>query len=76
MHDVANGKSAPGGGGKGTARQTVGLLGAIFGYAVRHRMRLDNPVRGIERFAENRRERRLSEEEDWASGPDMQPRLR
>jgi integrase len=63
MHDVANGKSAPGRGGKGTARRTVGLLGAIFGYAVRHRMRLDNPCRGIERFAENRRERRLSEAE-------------
>jgi integrase len=73
MHDVANGKTidlkaTPGRrgsrrGGKGTARRTVGLLGAIFAYAVRHRMRPDNPARGIQRFAENRRDRRLSEEE-------------
>jgi integrase len=50
-------------GGKGTATRTVGLLGAIFAYAVRHRMRSDNPVHGIMRFADGRRARRLSEEE-------------
>ena len=74
MHDVAAGKTAgktrtgPRGlahvrGGRGTASRTVGLLGAIFSYAVRHRMCSANPVHGVVRFADGKRERRLSEDE-------------
>ena len=55
-------------GGRGTASRTVGLLGAIFTYAVRKQMRPDNPVHGIVRFADGRRERRLSNAEYQALG--------
>jgi integrase len=50
-------------GGKGTATRTVGLLGSIFSYAEHHQMRPNNPVRGVRRFADGRRERRLSDPE-------------
>jgi integrase len=74
MHAVADGRTAgktktkPRGvahvrGGRGTASRTVGLLGAIFAYAEKHRMRSDNPVRGVMRFADGRRERRVSDDE-------------
>jgi integrase len=60
MHDLADSK--------GGASRTVGLVGALFGYAVKHRMRSDNPARGIERPADGRRERRLSDDEYAALG--------
>jgi Arm DNA-binding domain len=60
MADVASGttaadiKTGPHGraivtGGKGTAVRTVGLLGAIFSFAVKRGIRFDNPVHGINR---------------------------
>jgi integrase len=75
MHSVAQGKTAKRAltskkrglsnvrGGKGAASRTVGLLGAIFTYAIRRGIRSDNPVRGVERFADGQRLRRLTEEE-------------
>jgi integrase len=75
MHDVAEGKTAGNAkgakkrglarvrGGKTTATRTVGLLGGIFSYAVQHRMRQDNPVRGVVRFEDGKRERRLTDGE-------------
>jgi integrase len=79
MHAVAEGKSATRvktkrrglarvRGGRGTATRAVGLLGAIFTYAVRRGLRPDNPVHGVIRFADGRRERRLSDEEYAALG--------
>jgi len=55
-------------GGMGTASRTVGLLGAIFTYAIRKRMRTDNPVHGVVRPADGQRERRMSDDEYKALG--------
>ncbi len=50
-------------GGAGAARRTLGQLGAIFSFAVKQGLRADNPVHGVDRPADGKRERRLSPEE-------------
>jgi integrase len=50
-------------GGKGTATRTVGLLGAIFAFAVREGLRADNPVRGVDRYQDKQSQCFLSAEE-------------
>ena len=50
-------------GGRGTASRTTGLLGGIFAYAVKKRLRPDNPTRGITRFRDKSVDRFLSPQE-------------
>ncbi|MBR0649230.1 site-specific integrase [Roseomonas terrae] len=80
MHDVAEGRTRQRvklgkpralsivRGGKGAAARTVGLLGALFTYAVKKGMRPDNPVTGTVRYADGRRERRLTDVDYAALG--------
>lgn len=65
MIDVGNGhirgEAAPHTrGGKGAAARTVGLLGGIFTFAQERGFVEVNPVRGLKRYKDNRRERFLS----------------
>jgi integrase len=55
-------------GGKGAASRTIGLLGAIFTYAERRGMVTANPVRGVVRYADGQRKRRLTDAEYAALG--------
>ena len=55
-------------GGRGTATRAMGLLGAVFNYAVRQGLRADNPVVGVARHAYAERQRRASEAEYAALG--------
>ena len=55
-------------GGRGTATRAMGLLGAIFKYAIRKELRPDNPVSGVERHAYAERQRRVTADEYAALG--------
>lgn len=80
MHDIAAGKthkklklSKPRAfsnvrAGRGGASRTIGLLGAIFTFAVKNGWRDDNPVRNVTRFADKKRDLRLSIEDYRALG--------
>jgi integrase len=48
---------------KGSAARTIGLLGAIFVYAVKRKYLVVNPCRGIDKPTQMKRTRRLSEAE-------------
>jgi site-specific recombinase XerD len=47
----------------GSARRVTGLLGAIFSYSVKRKLRSDNPVHGLDKPADVKRMRRLSDAE-------------
>jgi integrase len=79
MHDVAAGKTAVDlktgfrgraivEGGAGTASRTVGLLGGILSFAVSEGIIPTNPVRGVKRRADDRREIRLTADQYRALG--------
>ena len=55
-------------GGRGTAARAMGMLGAMFAFAVRRGLRGDNPVHGLDRHAYEPRQRRMTEAEYAALG--------
>jgi integrase len=55
-------------GGRGTAARAMGMLGAMFAFAVRRALRGDNPVHGVDRHAYEPRQRRMAEVEYAALG--------
>ena len=57
MHEVAKQSGKP------MASRTVAMLGAIFNWAVKNKMRPDNPCKGIELYPDEPRNRRLTEDE-------------
>lgn len=74
LHDVASGKTkvdvktkrrgrAIVTGGLGTGGRAIGLLGGIFSYAIRHAIIEKNPAHGIQKAADRRKDRRLTEKE-------------
>lgn len=74
MSDIAGGKTAldekTGSrgraivtGGKLTANRVIALLSTVYNFAIERGIVTDNPVKGIKRFPENKRERFLSRQE-------------
>lgn len=55
-------------GGRGTASRTIGLLGGIFTYAISKGYCSDNPVHGVQKYKDAKKERFLSPEELKALG--------
>jgi integrase len=79
MRDIAAGRTArdektgPHGrsivsGGKGAATQTVRVLSAMFSFAVKRKLRADNPVEGVEKYKTRKSERFLTSPELEALG--------
>ena len=79
MHDVMDGvtavdeKTGPRGrarvtGGPGTAAKAINLLGAVFNYGIKRGWCAENPCKGIERPADNKKVRHLNSEELAAFG--------
>ncbi|HAT50873.1 MAG: tyrosine-type recombinase/integrase [Nitrospirae bacterium] len=59
-------------GGKGTATRCMGFLGGILAFAVERGYRTDNPVHGVKKYPEQRRERFLTADELTRLGEALQ----